>query len=367
MPTKTNKKPKAKKIYFPCVYCGKGLLSSQGNATHEKNCRLNPNNQAQRIESSEQLKKITPAMQEKIKFQLDADKKAEQDFILKGLEQKEQQLKNENRNFTDLEKVQFKEVYNYMQNQSARQQRIDSNLTDANEIGSKSKIVQAQQQLASLNPGEKMGLQDSLGAAVIMNAMQQQADAQQARQLNNIFIQEKIKSLNEPKESSSKFQEKLLLQLIPNMNKAQSENDIEKFEKNYSAMKKMVDLISEKSPTSEGFQQIAEIAKSYAPIFQALLDKKQQQLFPTPQTRGPPGPEEDNISSQENLIEEEQASLPNVPAPQTDQEYARTHDLSDYGVDSTLDPNSVINQSLGLHQFSRFTSTYPQGPQTELP
>ena len=203
---KTTTKPKAKKIYFPCQYCGKGLLSSQGKATHEKNCPLNPINQQPKNESLEITKKITPQMQDKMQNQLDTDKKAEKDFILKGLEQKKQQAINENRDLTPQEKVQFQEVYNYIQDQSADQKEINSNLTTVKKFDSKAKMVKAAEHLEGLNSGQKMDLQSALAFDIITSA-------QDNRRMNQMYMQEKLNKISEPKEtSSSKFQEKLLFQ-----------------------------------------------------------------------------------------------------------------------------------------------------------
>jgi len=360
---KTTTKPKAKKIYFPCQYCGKGLLSQQGKSTHEKNCSLNPDRQQQSQQSIQQPQPptITPQMQEKIKNQLDADKKAEKDFILQGLEDKKQQLVNEKRDFTPEEKIQFQQVLNYIQDQSADKQEIASYDTAEKKLKGKGKVIQAAEALDDIRPNKSLTIQEALALNIV-------EDTIQSRQMNRIYMQERIQKLNqEPRESSgSKFQEKILLQLIDNMGKSAGENDIEKFEKNYSAIKKMIDVVGEKSPATEGFQQLAGIAKSYAPIFEAFLSKKQGQQNPQP-------PQEiitENISpnASQSIIETdliEEQGKPDYPAPVperlTDQEIlqlSKNMDLSDYGIDSSSDNNQVINQSLGLGSFAR-SSTSP--------
>ena len=321
MPKKKSKSKGFEKEPKQCPHCLK-WFDTRGLQKHMASCAANPDRQQQSQQSIQQPQPptISPQLQEKIKNKLDAEKEKERDFILRGLEQKKQQAINENRDLTPQEKVQFQEVYNYIQDQSADQKEIDSNLTTVKKFDSKAKMVKAAEHLEGLNTGQKMDLQSALAFDIITSA-------QDNRRMNQMYIQEKLNKISEPKEtSSSKFQEKLLFQLL----EAKQENDLEKFTKTFEMIKSMQSVIGEKEGGSS--EVINQIAKSIIPPIvdfgKKVFEKKQGQPNPQ-QLQNPQQPQEiitENISpnanqiNNPNLIEQEQAHVPTQsPAPQPEQ------------------------------------------------
>lgn len=308
MPKKksTKKKPVPKKVFFPCQYCGKGLKSIQGKTIHEKSCPLNPINQQQPqqvatdIEAVQQAEKITPQMQEKIENILDTDKKQEATFLLKGLNDQQQQILKENRPLTDLEKNQFKEVLEYLQHQK----EISSYDKAEKTIKGQTKVYQASEILDSIKPAQNLTVQQAVALDIIQ-------DTRERKQLHQLYMQQKIENLNNPKKSSDSvdFQKQVFdLQndRIKSLEKNRSEGNIKGMVEDYEAIKKLGETFSDKEKSSPGNELVNEIAKSVIPgivdMGKEALKKKQQQQqnFPTPQTPNISPEQNPEIASGEN-------------------------------------------------------------------
>lgn len=364
MPEKTETKKKVKKVFFSCRYCNKGLASPQGKSTHEKNCSLNPTNQEPKIESAEIAKKLSPATIEKMEAATSP---------LKAVENRIKQAAEHGEPISPGEQESMAEILKFVKKQTEDQQEIDSNLKTAEKIQSEAKIFQATEILDTAKSGSKLDIKDALAISIIQNSQQAQQDAQQNRQLNNLFIQEKIKKLNDPKETSGgKFQEKILTIFLNKMLEAEGENDISKFEKNYAAMKKMIDLVGEKSPASEGFIQLGEIAKAYAPLLQEAFSKKQQQRQPQQEMppEAPQGNPDDKIK--ELVSGDHNYSQPPVPkqieiegSEISDEEYSKKYgsELEEYGYDNSSSPFTGMYDNINKGYVAPTTTS----PMTENP
>lgn len=352
---------KQKKVYFSCQYCNRGLRSKQGLAEHEKACLLNPANQQPKFESSEMAEKITPEMEDKIKEKINSNNLLTQKFILDGLESKQEQIREENRKFTPDERNKFDEVLDFVKKQKESKEEIEQDKLTAEKIKGKSKIMNAVSELENLKSGEKMGLQEALAYSIIQDTLQ-------SKQLNQIYMQERLKQLNQPAESSKsdKFQEQVLGILLKNLVEAKNEDDISKFEKNYTAIKGMIDLVGEKSPATEGFQVMGEVAKAYAPIVKEIFDKKQKNStqkitniqYPTPEMPvGAPieAPNQENPNVLEVIHNQKQEEMLPLASEPTDKQLMQMNFLHDENY-----PNDFI------YPFSSYTDFKNKPKQTPM-
>lgn len=367
MPEKKEAKKKVKVVYFNCKYCNKGLKTAGARTNHEKNCPLT--NQEPKIETQEVAKKITPELQEKME---------EATSPLAVVENRIRQAEEGGVPISQEDQQVIKEVLKFVQAQKKDQEEIDSNLQQAEKIKSKSKIVQATQDFENLKPGDKIGLQEAMAFSTILNAQTQQQSAQQTQQMNQLYIQERMRKMDQPKETSNKFQEQLLLTLIKDMNQAKAENDIEKFSKSYEAVKKMTELIGEKDTGTAAI--LGKVAEQIIPPLMDLGKEamKQKQGHPeflkAPAPAVPtanPGPESqsDNISlPEEGVVSSPPSHNPGEPAvapPQenpepSDEELMNNPELRDEYRPVQLD-NTSINQYLNIDKFEKFapSSTAP--------
>lgn len=344
MPKKKTTEKAEKKEFEICPNCKQPFGKGAALREHKKSCNKKYGIEAP-LKSSEIAKRITPELQEKMEHATSP---------LAVVENRIRQAQEGGVPISQEDQQVIKEVLKLVQAQKMDQQEIDSNLQQAEKIRSKSKIVQAAQDFESLKPGDKVGLQEAMAFSTIMNAQSQQQAAQQTQQLNQLYIQERMRKMDQPKETSNKFQEQLLLTLIKDMNQAKAENDIEKFSKSYEAIKKMTELIGEKDTGTAGV--LGELAKQIVPplmdLGKEVMKKKQNQPDflapnpPVPSSNPGPAPKTEGFEPSPHNNLDLAGEPPVVVAPPqenpelTDEEYLKKYgsELEEYGYDNSDSP-----------------------------
>jgi len=365
----TKKKPIPNKVFFPCQYCNKGLKSIQGKVIHEKNCPLNTTNKKEPEKEINEIAKIIPKETIK-KMENNLDPLGNQ--ALESLEKKKQEISSGKKPLSPEEKQKMQVVLDFVQDQKDKQLMIEEKRTQIDSIKQDSNLLRAQKELKDLQGSGGEIFDEKFQQFIFkLKAMEIALGNKSNNQSDNSMTSQLMQENRDIRKQNFDL-------ILTQMKEAKSENDLEKFTKTFEMLKGMQSVIGEKSG---GTEIITEIAKQLIPpvvnLGKQVMDKRQQdQLnFPTPQnpavspgTVSPettpeisPGENSPNINMPEGELGSD--TIPPQPAELTDQQIeklSQNMDLSDFGIDSSFDKTSIIDQSLGMGIFSKNKNPSPQ-------